>query len=570
MRRSMIQVGEQVWKRARKGVRPVSIAVLGVVLGVTLGLVTGAAAADPKLPVIQGKKVVASVNDEPITLDEFNYALASLQRTAPPGKGVSKEDEAELLERLINARLIIQEAQKIGLDELPEIKNMVDVFARVTLREQLMERMIKNVKADEKEVDKLYKEAVKEWKVSSVVFEKEDDARKMVEELKAGKRFDELSKALIAAGKAKGDEARYVKVKELNPQVVLVVSKMTPGSVSPIIPLQSGFAVVRLEDVRYPDNAEEKERARAEALKQKRLNVLKGYNNSLIKKYAKVHKDVLDRLDFEAKEPGFQILVKDTRPLADIKGEKPITVGDLSQALRQQLYHGVDQAIESKKVNARKMQMFEDILYKRVFRKEALRLGLDKTESYTYKVKEYEDSVIFGAFIQKAVVPDVKVSDEEMRTYYQEHIGEYTLPELMRVDGLAFDKRADAESAIEKLRKGADFSWLSANAEGQADKSSKGLLRFEGKLLTTKDLPEGVQKAVSGARSGDSRLYAASEGYFYVLFMREVIPSSPKPFEEARQEIGQKVFDEKVRKAMNDWTAKLRAASDIKIYLKDS
>lgn len=561
---------ETVWERIAELVRKNVCILLVPLVGVLLGVVTGAAAADPELPVVQGKKVVASVNDEPITLDEFNYALASAKRSAPPGKSMSKEDEVELLERLINARLIIQEAQKIGLDELPEIKNMVDVFARVTLREQLMDRVVKKVKVDEKEVEKLYKEAIKEWKVSSVVFEKEDDAKKMVEELKAGKKFDELSKTLIAAGKAKGDEARYLKAKELNPQVVQAVSKMNSGSVSPVIHLKSGFAIVRLEDIRYPENAEEKERAQAEVLKQKRLAALKEYNNGLIKKYAKVHKDVLDRLDFETKEPGFQKLLKDTRSLADIKGEKPITVGDLAQVLRQQLYHGVDQAIESKKLNAKKMQMFDDLLYKRIFRKEALRLGLDKTESYTYRVKEYEDSVIFGVFIQKAVVPDVKVSDEELRTYYQEHIGEYTLPEMMRIDGLAFNKRADAESAIEKLRKGADFQWLSSNAEGQADKNSEGLLRFEGKLLTTKDLPEGIQKAVSGAKSGDSRLYAAPEGYFYVLSMREVIPSSPKPFEEARQEIGQKVFDEKIRKAMNEWTTKLRAASDIKMYLKNS
>jgi parvulin-like peptidyl-prolyl isomerase len=538
-------------------------------LGIALILVKGASAVDPDLPVVQGKKVVASVNDEPITLDEFNYALASLRKGAAGGRQIGKEDEAELLQRLINARLIIQEAQRIGLDELPEIKNMVDVYARVTLREQLMDRVAKGVKADEKEVGKLYREAVKEWRLSSVVFEKEDDAKKMAEQLGAGKKFDELSKGFIAAGKAKaGDEAQYLKAKEINPQVGRVVSKMKPGTVSPLIPLQSGFVIVRLEDVRYPESAEEKERAMAEALKQKGVQALKDYNNGLIKKYARVHKDVLDRLDFEAKEPGFQKLLKDTRVLADIKGERFITVGELSQALRQQLYHGVDQAIESKKLNAKKMQTFDDILYKRVFRKEALRLGLDKTESYRYKVKEYEDSVIFGAFVRKAVVPDVRVNDEELRTYYKEHIGEYTLPEMMRIDGLAFQKRADAEGAIEKLRKGTDFQWLRANAEGQADKNSKGLLQFEGKLLTTKDLPEGMRKAVSGAKSGDSRLYVDPEGYFYVLSMREVIPSSPKPYEEARAEIAQKVFDEKVRIAMNEWTAKLRAASEVKIYLK--
>ncbi len=41
-------------------------------------------------------------------------------------------------------------------------------------------------------------------------------------------------------------------------------------------------------------------------------------------------------------------------------------------------------------------------------------------------------------------------------------------------------------------------------------KNTKGVLNFDGNLLTTKDLPEDVRKAVSGAKSGDFRLYGKS------------------------------------------------------------
>ena len=53
---------------------------------------------------------------------------------------------------------------------------------------------------------------------------------------------------------------------------------------------------------------------------------------------------------------------------------------------------------------------------KESFRKEALRLGIDKTEGYKNKVKEYENSLIFGAFVQKAVVPDIKLKEEELES----------------------------------------------------------------------------------------------------------------------------------------------------------
>ena len=65
------------------------------------------------------------------------------------------------------------------------------------------------------------------------------------------------------------------------------------------------------------------------------------------------------------------------------------------------------------------------------------------------------------------------------------------------------------------------------------------------------------------------RLYAAPDGRFYVLSIEQEIPSKPKPYEETRDEIGRKIFDEKLKAAMADWTAKLRAASHIRIYLKE-
>ncbi len=529
--------------------------VVGLLVEV-VGIVSG-----QDLPMIKGKKIVATVAGEPITLDEVNRDLA----LAP---GASRSG---VLRRLINARLIVQEAKRIGLDELPEIKNMVDAFSKVTLREELMERQVKDIKVDVKEVEKLYKESVKEWKISSILVEKENDAKKMVEDLKTGKTFDELSKQLVAERKAKkGEQGVWLKVKDIDPQIVKVVSKMKVGSVSPIIPIKSGFVILRLEDVRHSEDPEAMKQAREEALKRKKVQALKDYSNALVKKYAKVNQDLLNSINYEAKTPGFEALLKDKRAVAEIKGENPITVGELTQHLKMQLFHGVERAIESKKLNSKKAPALEEMIFKRVLRKEALRLGIEKTESYKNRVQEYETSVLFGAFVNKVIVPDIKLKEEETKSYYNKHIKEYTTPEMMRIKSLAFAKRKDGESAIEKLRKGTEFRWLAANAEGQVNKNAKELLTFDERPIITKDLPEGVQRAIHGARAGDFRLYESPQGYFYVFAIQDVIPSKPQPYEEVRGAVAKKVFDDKVKKAVEDYADKLRAVSDVKIYLKDN
>jgi len=526
--------------------------ITGMLIGV-VGIVSG-----QDLPVIKGKKVVATVAGESIPLDEFNRDLALVRGANRP----------EVLRRLVNTRLIVQEAKRIGLDELPEIKNMVDAFSKVTLREELMERQVRDVKVDDKEVEKLYKESIKEWKISSIMVEKENDAKKMAEAIKGGKNFEELIRQFVMEKKAKpGEQGEYIKVKDINPQIVNVVTKMKVGSVSPIIPIKSGFVILRLEDVRYSEDPEAMKKAREEALKDKKIQALKNYSNSLMKKYARVNQDILNTINYEAKTPGFEALLKDKRAVAEIKGENPITVGELTQHLKMQLFHGVERAIESKKLNSKKAPALEEMIYKRVFRKEALRLGLEKTEGYKSRVQEYETSVLFGAFVTKVIVPDVKLKEEEIKSYYHDHVQEYTMPEMMKIKSLAFAKREDGESALEKLRKGTEFQWLAANAEGQVDQNTKGLLNFDEKPMITKDLPEGAQKAIHGARAGDFRLYESHQGYFYVFAIQDVIPSKPQPYEEARGMVAKKVFDDKVKKAVEDYADKLRAVSEVKIYL---
>jgi parvulin-like peptidyl-prolyl isomerase len=539
-----------------------------VMVSIFLWAEAAMSASPGRLPLVQGKKTVALVNGEAITLDELNGTLAS--RSTAGGRKAGPKETLEVLQRLIDARLAVQEGRKMGLPELPEVRNMVDSFARAALREELGERQVAKVTAPEEEVERLYKDGTREWKLFSIMFEKEGDAKKMVEELEAGKAFEDLAKSAVAAGSAKGGESGYEKTRGLNPEIVSALSKAAPGTVSPIMPIKPGFVLAKLEDVRYVDSPEERQRARQEALKHAKVEALNRYNQGLIKRYVVLHKGVLDGLDLEAKEPGFEQLGKDGRVLAEIRGEKPITVADLAEEVRHRLYHGVEQAAESKDLNKMKTPTLDDMIYKRVFRKEALRLGLDKQPRYRYKVRAYEDSAIFDAFVKKAVVPDVKLGEEEAKAYYQAHIEEYTFPEMVRIRSLAFEKRADAERALEKMRTGTEFQWLSENAEGQVDKKSEGVLTFDGSLIVESDLPEGVRKAISGGKSGDSRLYAAPEGRFYLLSIEEEIPSKAKPYEEARVEIGQKLFEEKLKAAMADWIAKLRAASSIEIYLKEA
>lgn len=518
---------------------------------------------------------VAVINEERILLKDLNSALAaSGQEKEEQGKGPGKIDYPTMLNRMITIKLILQEARNIGLDELPEVKNDKEAFARMALRDLLIEEITKGARADEAEVEKLYKENVKEWKIKSLLFEKEDDAQKMEEALKSGGSFDELATKAVTEKAAKGSyQGEYMKARQLLPQITDALRKMEVGSVSPRIRVEggkknSGFVLFMLEEIRFPEDHAAREIAREAVLAMKKVEAVKDFKRTVYKRDLKMNAKLIKSLDYEAKKPGFDALLKDTRPLVLIKGEKPLTVAEFSKALKEKFYHGVEKAADSKQINKKKFDVLEEILDKRLYRKEALKRKIDTAEKYREKIKEYEGSLLFGAFLQKVVVPEIRISEEMLKGYYNEHIREYTYPEMVKISSLAFDKKSDAEAALEKLRKGADFNWARHNVAGQADAAAtEGLLSFNGEVLTVRDLPDGIRKSMQGAAAGDASLYTAEEGHHYVFYVQDVVPSTQQPFEEVREVITKNLFSERLMKAVDEWAAKLKEAASVTIYL---
>ena len=529
--------------------------------------------AEGKLPIIDGEVAVATVNDEPITLEEFNRAIAASHAAKTGAKTAGRIDYSNIMNRLIITRLIVLEARNIGLDVLPEIKKMGADYSRDTLVKLLLEDYVKNIRADEDEVKKIYQEMVQEWQIASVKFKEEGRAKKFEERIKDGNNFEEAMKIALDQGIAEeGQVGQYVKDKDLAPQVAQVVSKMEIGSISPVVAIgKKGFIILKLEGKRFPaeEDAEAMEKARRQILTQEKVKAAKAYYQDLRKKYIRINEDLIEKLDFESEEPGFDSLLKDKRVVVEVSGEEPVTVGELTKGLKQKFFHGVERAIKAKEVNKNKYGVLEAIVEKRVFLKEALKKGIDKSDEYKSKVKEYEIAVVFGAFINKVIAPNIKVDQQELKTYYQENIEKYTFPEMMRIKELVFQRKSDALTAMEKLKKGTDFDWLSSNAEGQIDKNTAGLLRFKGELLTVSSMPEGVQKALSGANPGDFRLYESIDGYFYVLYIYHLLPGAPRPFESVRNDVAKEVFEDKVREALEVYADQLREYYPVKIYAKD-
>ena len=224
----------------------------------------------------------AIVNNKPIPkskVDEFVQAMAAQGRPDTP------ELRTAVREELIARELFAQEAERKGLSRNADIQRQLDqmkqdLLIRAVIRDHLKSNPVtdKELKA---EYDKLKGEGgEKEFRARHILVEKEADAKKIVEDLKKGAKFEDLAKQSKDTGSAAsgGDLDWNVPSTFVKPfadaMAALEKGKFTESPVQ----TQFGWHVIRLDDVREakappleqvkPQIQQELERRRIQELQQ--------------------------------------------------------------------------------------------------------------------------------------------------------------------------------------------------------------------------------------------------------------------------------------------------------------
>jgi hypothetical protein len=523
---------------------------------------------------------VAMVNEEPITMKEFMVEIATMHNAMGDAETPASRSFTKLLDRLITIKLVKQEALNIGFDQTPSVQKQVEEFALKTLIKQLLARKIEGLQPDEETVESLYKQMALEVKTVTYRFHQQADAEAFLDDLHAGGDFIVLADKMVADGKAQGGgESEYQKLNDLLPNVAKAVFNMEPGAVSEVFKGTNDFLVFKLEDRRVYEDPAARLAARNRALQQKADKVQRVYLSELIDKYATFDDDAMSLVDFEKiadknpDESRTEVITRlqgDQRPLVTITNGKEIvsiTVSDIAEALKAEMYHGVDSKINGSQMNNQKVGFIQNKLTAVTGRMEAEEQKIHLSAEYLEKIEKFEERVLFDTFVAKAVVPGLVVKEEDVRRYYYNHLEDYASPLMLKMKSLAFTNKENAQDALKKLQAGSDFKWVSANMTGLADAEDAKVLSLGGSLLAVTSLPHDLQHEVVGARQGDMFFYAGPDNLYYTLVVDSAFPPEAKTYEEVRQEIGKIVYGQVVNDALEEWVVKLKEVYETEIFL---
>lgn len=511
---------------------------------------------------------VALVDDAPITKYDLWAAMEQQRDEAGDHPENNEQELRAVLERLINSRLIVLEAKNIGLDETKEVKGQLESYAKRQLQIELMRNHLQGIEPDPAQVEEMYRKISREVKLHSLVFPAGPEARLFLEEVKKGD-FEKLAKRYLDEGKAtEQKDEKYMKIKDLRPEVASEVYSMEVGDLSKIYLTEDGHLLYRLVDSRFVEDQAAREEAVRIVVENMRSKKAMEYSFTLQDKYLTFDEELYKQLDFST---DLEKLLQDKRVLAKAKKDGDqftITVADLAAELKRSFFHGADKAAQQDMLTERKEAAIANMIFKYTSELEARHLGLDQTEEFKKKIADFEISTLFSAFMGKLILPEVKVSEEGIRTYYEKHIDDFSSPAMLQMKSLVFNDLPSAEGALDKLRKGADFNWVSANAANLAGPDTPGILPLDKNLLSLTALPEDLQDLARDAKRGSALLYSPAESKLhYVLLLESVFPPEPQPYEQARAEAGKKVFNERSEELLAEWLTKLKEEYPVRILL---
>ena len=192
---------------------------------------------------------------------------------------------------------------------------------------------------------------------------------------------------------------------------------------------------------------------------------------------------------------------------------------------------------------------------------------------YEVWLKEYEEGMMRQGVLYTEVERSIVLDDAEVVQYYKKNPAEFTTPTEYKLNAiyLATENRPAEEceklkAAVDaKLGEGASF------ADTAAELSDPPLKDAKGELGTFKEgeLEETLETAVAKLKDGETAPWVSTKNGWYLLHLVEKKEAALRPFEDARREVEDKLFNEKRAVKVEAFLKQLRERSYVKILKPD-
>jgi peptidyl-prolyl cis-trans isomerase SurA len=189
--------------------------------------------------------------------------------------------------------------------------------------------------------------------------------------------------------------------------------------------------------------------------------------------------------------------------------------------------------------------------------------------------RNLERSMIVQKVQQNEVMGKIGVTEDEARRYYDSHLNEFTTPQSITLReilvavpsdskglnvGVDEAAKTHAEEIRERVTKGGEsFEKLAAEVSDAPSKANAGLIG----PISLNDLAAELRTMVDGMKPGDVTPATRMVRGYQIYKLEALTAAQTMPFEQAREQISERVFTDKRKAEFQKYLEKLRAQAII-------
>jgi parvulin-like peptidyl-prolyl isomerase len=189
--------------------------------------------------------------------------------------------------------------------------------------------------------------------------------------------------------------------------------------------------------------------------------------------------------------------------------------------------------------------------------------------------RQLERQMIRQRVEQNEVLGKIGVTDSEAHNYYESHLNEFTTPPTVTLREILITVPADArgvnvaaeetaKARAEEIRKRVttgkeNFEKLASELSESPSKANAGLIG----PLSILDISPDLRKVVEAMKPGDVTELVRTNRGFQILKLESKTDTQVMPFEQAREQISERVFTDKRKGEYLKYLEKLRTQAII-------
>lgn len=201
--------------------------------------------------ILPPETILASFGEQTITLGEFNQIWEEV-----PEDYKLQLDRSLVLDQMISEKLLIQEAENMGLEEDNDVLEQIKKMTEQILVQVLIEReILDKIKVNDEEVLEYYEQnkdsftEKEQVHLYNILLETEEEAQDVMEQLKAGGDFSEIAIEKSAGPSApQGGDLGYLTKGTIIPEIEEVVFALELEELSEVIKTDFGFHILKITE----------------------------------------------------------------------------------------------------------------------------------------------------------------------------------------------------------------------------------------------------------------------------------------------------------------------------------